>query len=345
MANENNRLVLAYFPNRDAAEATAEDLMAWDSANDSIKLGAIAVLTLNPKTGEIEADEVGERTTKKGALWGTVIGATIGLLTGGIGLIPGLLLGAGGGAVIGSLNHKSVGLTDADRDRIVNHLRDGLAALAVMADDFEVDDTLRKMVELGGRAEAFEVPAETVTVLTAAAEVQKTAAAAVDEAVSVASDAAAGATKAVTVDLPGVPAAAAAAVAGLAAGIDISADDAVKLHDAGIAKASALFKQVSTPAGRANVVAKTGLSADAVLAMTKKMDLMRVKGVGPKYATLLLASGIDSVAELATRNPANLLAKMAEVNAVAQDVAALPSEADVTGWVAQAKALPKVVQY
>ena len=39
MANANDQLVVAYFPNRGAAEATAEDLKDWDKANDSIKLG------------------------------------------------------------------------------------------------------------------------------------------------------------------------------------------------------------------------------------------------------------------------------------------------------------------
>jgi uncharacterized membrane protein len=223
MANENNRLVVAYFPNVGAAEATAEDLKEWDDADDAIKLGAIAILTLNPKTGEIHADEIGETHVKSGALWGTAIGGVIGILTGGIGLIPALLIGAGGGAALGALNNKSVGISDTEKESIVSRLRDGLVALAVMADDFEVDATLKKMVELGGRAESYVVPAETATALTAAAELQAKAAAAVDETASEATEAAADVKRAVTADLPDLPAAAATAVTGLVAGIDISA--------------------------------------------------------------------------------------------------------------------------
>jgi uncharacterized membrane protein/predicted flap endonuclease-1-like 5' DNA nuclease len=345
MANENNRLVVAYFPNVGAAEATAEDLKQWDKADDDIKLGAIAILTLNPNTGKIQADEIGERTTKSGALWGTAIGAAIGLLTGGIGLIPGLILGAGGGAAIGALNHKSVGITDEEREDIVQHLRDGAVALAIMADDFEVDATMAKMVELGGRADYYEIPLSTTNVVNSTVEAQNAAVAAVDEAAETATKVADDVKRAVTVDLPNLPAAAAAAVTGLAAGIDINTADAARLQAAGVEKVSSLYKLAATPQGRAELAKTTGLSAEAILVMEKKLDLMRIKGVGPKYATLLVASGIDSVAELAGRNPANLLGTMTEVNAAQHIVDALPSEADVAGWVAQAKALPKVVVF
>jgi uncharacterized membrane protein/predicted flap endonuclease-1-like 5' DNA nuclease len=344
MANENNRLVVAYFPNAGAAEATAQDLKEWDDANDSIKLGAIAVLTLNNQ-GEIHADEVGERSTKSGAMWGTAIGGVIGILTGGIGLIPALLVGAGGGALIGALNHKSVGITDAEREDIVQHLRDGAVALAIMADDFEVDATMAKMVELGGRADYYEIPLSTTNVVNSTVEAQNAAVAAVDEAAETATKVADDVKRAVTVDLPNLPAAAAAAVTGLAAGIDINTADAARLQAAGVEKVSSLYKLAATPQGRAELAKTTGLSAEAILVMEKKLDLMRIKGIGPKYATLLVASGIDSVAELAGRNPANLLGTMTEVNAAQHIVDALPSEADVAGWVAQAKALPKVVVF
>ncbi len=356
MANKNDQLVVAYFPNRGAAEATAEGLKDWDKANDSIKLGAIAILALNPKNGKIEAEEIGERSTRSGALWGTAIGVTVGILTAGIGLIPGLLLGAGGGAAVGALNHKSVGMTDEDQEQIVNHLRDGLVALAVMADDFEVEATMAKMVSLGGRAFSYKMPEETATAVTTAARLQTEALAAVDSAVdttTAAVDSAVSTTtetvdsvkKTITADLSHLSAAAAATVTGLVAGIDISAADAEKLQAAGVKKVSSFYKTAATPQGRTELANSTKLSADEILVMEKKLDLMRVKGVEPKNASLLLASGIDSVPELGTRNATNLLGKMTEVNAMQSIVDALPSEAEVTAWVAQAKTLPKVIVF
>ena len=101
MANKNDRMVVAYYHNEDAAAYAAEELKLWDKANADIKLGAVAIVTLDPKTGELEANEVGQRKTKGGALWGTALGAVAGLMTGGLALVPAVLVGAGGGSAVG----------------------------------------------------------------------------------------------------------------------------------------------------------------------------------------------------------------------------------------------------
>jgi predicted flap endonuclease-1-like 5' DNA nuclease len=75
------------------------------------------------------------------------------------------------------------------------------------------------------------------------------------------------------------------------------------------------------------------------------MDLMRIDGVGVDYSQLLMASGVETVPDLARRNPANLTEKMAEVNTTAAIVADLPSEEMVASWVDQAKDLPRVIEY
>ncbi|MHB8114236.1 MAG: DUF4332 domain-containing protein, partial [Bellilinea sp.] len=56
-------------------------------------------------------------------------------------------------------------------------------------------------------------------------------------------------------------------------------------------------------------------------------------------------AGVDTVVELAKRIPANLVEKMAEANAAKKLVRQMPTLKMVTNWVAQAKALPRVVQY
>jgi uncharacterized membrane protein len=141
MANKNDHLVVAYYVGYEAAKAAADDLKDWDKANHDIRLGAIGILTINPKNGRLEVKEVGQRNTKKGALWGAAIGTAAGILTAGVALIPGLVAGSAGGGLLGSLNHKSLGMSDADHEQLVEKLRNGGAALAVMADDFEVEAT------------------------------------------------------------------------------------------------------------------------------------------------------------------------------------------------------------
>ena len=90
---------------------------------------------------------------------------------------------------------------------------------------------------------------------------------------------------------------------------------------------------------------ETCVSEERILYDAKKLDLMRIKGVGYKYATLLLAAGVDTVPELATRNPANLAKKCAEVNEAEQIAESLPSEEQVSDWVAQAKELLRMLYY
>jgi uncharacterized membrane protein len=183
MANKNDRTVVAYYHNEDAARYAADELKIWDKANPDVKLGAVAIITLDPKTGELKADEVGQRKGKGGALWGTALGAVAGLMTGGLALVPAVLVGAGGGVVVGAMLHKKVGMSDEEREKMATNLRSGGAVLVAMADDFEVAATEAEMVRTGGTVTSYTMPEETKVAIAEAVEAQEEAAAAVDEAV------------------------------------------------------------------------------------------------------------------------------------------------------------------
>ncbi len=336
--NKNDTLVIAFYVNTSAAKAVANDLKDWDKANDDIKLGAIGVITLDEETGKVRVDEVGERKTGKGAMWGTAIGAGLGILTAGIALIPGMLVGAAVGAGAGALDHKSLGMSDDDAYQMANNLKNGGAALGVMCDSFEVAATKAKMIAEGGTVDHWAVPEETGEALAATAAAQADATDAVDAAAAELAD--------VEVDLPGcADAGKAAAVGTIAAAGGLDAADAAKLHDAGVEQASALLAQGATPQGRAELAEATGIDEATILAAVKKMDLMRIDGVGVVYANLLQASGVETVPDLARRNAANLAKKLADVNASAGISDALPTEEVVTGWVSQAKELPRMIVY
>ena len=74
-------------------------------------------------------------------------------------------------------------------------------------------------------------------------------------------------------------------------------------------------------------------------------DLYRVKGIGPQFAELLEAAGVDTVKELATRNAENLARKMLEVNEAEHRVKRVPVVAEVQKMIDLAKELPGVVTY
>lgn len=169
MSNKNRHVVIAYFADVAAASNAAADLKSWDKANDAVKLGGVGIL--HWEDGKIKTKKVGARAAGKGAAWGTALGATLGILSGGVTLIGGALVGVTAGALTGALFHKGVGLSDEDKSRLEEHLKSGGAAVVAMADEDEVAMTSEELTRLGGSVENFQVPAEHVEQLEAATDV------------------------------------------------------------------------------------------------------------------------------------------------------------------------------
>jgi predicted flap endonuclease-1-like 5' DNA nuclease len=121
---------------------------------------------------------------------------------------------------------------------------------------------------------------------------------------------------------------------------------AAALGEAGVTTTDDLLEQGSSATGRGKLAGATGLSTGQILEWVNHVDLMRLAGVGSEYADLLEAAGVDSCAELARRNPANLAQTFAELDAARPDwIRRVPGEATVAGWVEQAKVLDKVVTH
>jgi len=60
---------------------------------------------------------------------------------------------------------------------------------------------------------------------------------------------------------------------------------------------------------------------------------------------LLEAAGVDTVPELAQRNPSNLQAKINALNSKKKLVLQLPSFEQISEWIVQAESLARVVTY
>jgi uncharacterized membrane protein len=159
--NKNDHLVVAYFDTKAQAEQAADSLKNWDKANDDIKLGAIAVVSKNEQ-GKVETDNLGPRNTGKGATIGVIAGAAAGLLSGGLTVVGGALLGGILGGGVGALTKQGIGLSQEDLDRMQAELDAGHAALLAMADEDEVADTTAELTRLGGRAQSSPVAPEAV---------------------------------------------------------------------------------------------------------------------------------------------------------------------------------------
>ena len=120
---------------------------------------------------------------------------------------------------------------------------------------------------------------------------------------------------------------------------------AEKLIAAGIDTADKLLVKCAAPAGRKALEEQTGISGKLILTWTNHADLFRIKGVGPQFAELLEAAGVDTVKELGHRKAGNLAAKMLEVNEEKKLVRRVPVEVEVEKMIAQAKELPGVMTY
>ena len=119
-----------------------------------------------------------------------------------------------------------------------------------------------------------------------------------------------------------------------------------KLTEAGITTTEALLESGGKRAGREALAESTGISAAMLLEWVNHADLMRISGVGSEYSDLLEAAGVDSPAELAQRNAANLAQTFQEVDAARPNMARrVPSQATVEGWIAEAKGLSKAVEH
>lgn len=121
---------------------------------------------------------------------------------------------------------------------------------------------------------------------------------------------------------------------------------AEKLIAAGVATTDDLLNRGATEAGRGLLATETGISERLLLEWVNHADLMRIDGVGPEFADLLEAAGVDSCAELARRNAKNLAETFQELDAARPNtVRRVPSEATIAGWIAAAEKLAKIVTH
>ena len=145
------QLVLAFFENEDAADAAVKEVKQWDKASKEVKLGAIGVLAKDDK-GKIKVHKLGSRKTALGA----VLFALAGLLSGGLTVLGGAVLGG----ILGSFFHKGLGMSKDDLARIDSELDSGRAAVGVLVKKGAADDVAGKLSELGGEAEQHTVTDE-----------------------------------------------------------------------------------------------------------------------------------------------------------------------------------------
>jgi predicted flap endonuclease-1-like 5' DNA nuclease len=122
---------------------------------------------------------------------------------------------------------------------------------------------------------------------------------------------------------------------------------AARLNAAGVRSAADLLEAGHTRNGRAQLAATTGISAKLIMRWVNHADLIRVLQTGPVYARMLEDAGVDTVAELAVRNPHHLRDALEFVREKGGKtmVERVPAVQTVTDWVRRANDLGRYVQF
>ena len=115
------------------------------------------------------------------------------------------------------------------------------------------------------------------------------------------------------------------------AGIDHR--QATKLRKVGVRTGKGLIDKAATRRGRTELSKATGISPKDLQLWVHHADLLRVRGVGPEYAELLVSAGVDTLRDLRRRNPTALVAKIIGMNGAKKVVSRLPTESMVEGWI------------
>jgi predicted flap endonuclease-1-like 5' DNA nuclease len=121
--------------------------------------------------------------------------------------------------------------------------------------------------------------------------------------------------------------------------VGIDPVQAGKLRQAGVRSTQELRKSAGNDVERKQLAATTGIPHWQILGWADQADLIRVPGIRSWYAYLLQKAGVITVDELAGRDVAELQAALREANGKYQLVRRLPGDAQVVGWIKQAKKL------
>ncbi|HUH32500.1 MAG TPA: DUF4332 domain-containing protein [Daejeonella sp.] len=116
-----------------------------------------------------------------------------------------------------------------------------------------------------------------------------------------------------------------------------------KFKTAGVSTVEQLLEKGATAKGRKELAELTAIDAKSILRFVNHADLFRINGIAGQFSELLEAAGVDTVNELKTRVPANLHAKLVEVNEKKNLVNQVPGLSQIEDFIEQAKKMdPKV---
>lgn len=166
MSDPTIELIIAAFNAEDAADEALKELKAAKKEK-LIGIEAAAVIRRDKKN-KLHVKEVGELTTGKGAVGGAVLGAALGLLTGGAGLV----LGAAGAAIGGLIGKKQdIGFPNERLQQIGESLKPETSAIVAVIEHKWLAQLEDELAELGAEVMTAAIAADIAEQLEAGKDV------------------------------------------------------------------------------------------------------------------------------------------------------------------------------
>ena len=111
-----------------------------------------------------------------------------------------------------------------------------------------------------------------------------------------------------------------------------------KLELEGIRSTQQFLEHTRTQEQRAELAHKVGATRVAIKELSHRADLMRLSGVGGDFSNMLEEAGVTSCKELQHRVPEKLYLALQTLHTDKQIGHRVPPVAQVSEWIAQAKA-------
>lgn len=124
----------------------------------------------------------------------------------------------------------------------------------------------------------------------------------------------------------------------------VAAEARTKLGGEGIQSTDQLLDRIAKRVDRQALAKKTGLEVSMLEGAARNVDMLRVRGIGPKMVRLLDAVGVRTIAELQAQSPMDLFTRVVRVNDERHLSEVVPDADILAGWISQAKSLPIVLE-
>jgi hypothetical protein len=124
----------------------------------------------------------------------------------------------------------------------------------------------------------------------------------------------------------------------------VTSAQADKLKKASVNTTEQLLDRAAKTKDRKALARASGLPAAELLALARRADLLRIKGVGSEMVLLLEAAGVKSTADLVKQESPALLTAVNNANKSAKITEKPPTEPQLADWISQARKLPQVVE-